>query len=207
VAWPGERDTENEMAYQTISPATGEFIRTFPDISDTELEAAVRQAQATYETDWRHRAVADRARIVAAAAATLREHAEEYAGYLTLEMGKLIAEARAEVSLSADILDYYARRAGRYLTPQPIAEAPGSIVETLPLGIILGVEPWNFPYYQLARFAGRTADGRQRGDDEARGESVPQSPRLRGAVRGRWAHLPASIPTSSPASSRSSLAD
>jgi succinate-semialdehyde dehydrogenase/glutarate-semialdehyde dehydrogenase len=142
------------MAYQTISPATGEMVLTFPDISDAELEAAVGQAQATYETDWRHRAVADRARIVAAAAATLREHAEEYAGYLTLEMGKLIAEARAEVSLSADILDYYAERAERYLTPQPIAEAPGSIVETLPLGLILGVEPWNFPYYQLARVAG-----------------------------------------------------
>lgn len=142
------------MPYQTISPATGEVVRTFPDISDGELNAAIGRAHSVYETDWRHRSIAARARIIAAAAAMLREQAEEYASYLTLEMGKLIAEARAEVSLSADILDYYAERAERYLAPQPIAEAPGSMVETLPLGIVLGVEPWNFPYYQLARVAG-----------------------------------------------------
>ncbi len=142
------------MPYQTISPATGEVVRTFPDISDGELDAAIGRAHSAYETDWRHRSITARARIIAAAAEMLREQAEEYANYLTLEMGKLIAEARAEVSLSADILDYYAERAERYLAPQPIAEAPGSMVETLPLGIVLGVEPWNFPYYQLARVAG-----------------------------------------------------
>ncbi len=142
------------MAYQTINPATGEVMRTYPEISDTELEASVRRAHAAYEFDWRHRSIADRAHIVSGAAAKLREKAEEYAQFLTLEMGKLIAEARAEVSLSADILDYYAKRAGHYLKPQPIPEAPGNVVETLPLGIILGVEPWNFPYYQLARVAG-----------------------------------------------------
>jgi succinate-semialdehyde dehydrogenase / glutarate-semialdehyde dehydrogenase len=142
------------MPYQTISPATGEVVRTFPDISDGELNAAIERAHSVYETDWRHRSIAARARIIAAAAEMLREQAEEYASYLTLEMGKLIAEARGEVSLSADILDYYAERAERYLAPQPIAEAPGSMVETLPLGIVLGVEPWNFPYYQLARVAG-----------------------------------------------------
>jgi succinate-semialdehyde dehydrogenase/glutarate-semialdehyde dehydrogenase len=142
------------LAYQTINPATGEVVRTFAECSDGELEAAVQQAQATYERDWRYRSVGDRARIVSGAAAKLRQHAEEYAGYLTLEMGKLIGEAHGEVSLAANILDYYAERAETYLKPQPIAEAPGNIVETLPLGIILGVEPWNFPYYQLARVAG-----------------------------------------------------
>jgi succinate-semialdehyde dehydrogenase / glutarate-semialdehyde dehydrogenase len=142
------------LAYETINPATGEVVRTFAECTDGEIEAAVQQAQAAYERDWRCRSVADRARIVSGAAAKLRQHAEEYAGYLTLEMGKLIGEARGEVSLAADILDYYAERAETYLKPQPIAEAPGNIVETLPLGIILGVEPWNFPYYQLARVAG-----------------------------------------------------
>ena len=142
------------MAYQTINPATGEVIRTFPEISDRELETAVKRAQAVYETDWRHRSIADRSRIVRAAAARLRQNAEEYARYLTLEMGKLIAEARGEVALAADILDYYAERAENYLKPQLITGAPGNTVETLPLGLILGVEPWNFPYYQLARVAG-----------------------------------------------------
>jgi succinate-semialdehyde dehydrogenase / glutarate-semialdehyde dehydrogenase len=142
------------MAYQTICPATGEVKKTFSEISDTDLEAAVKLAQTAYEADWRHRSVPDRAKIVAAVAAKLRERSEEYAQYVTLEMGKLIAEARGEVALSADILDYYAKRAEHYLKPASIPEAPGNIVETLPLGIILGVEPWNFPYYQLARVAG-----------------------------------------------------
>src|ERR1700730_2653432 len=127
---------ETNMAYQTINPANGDVLKTFEDISDADLRAAVDHAQATYERDWRHRSIADRARIVKAAAAKLREHTEEYAGYVTLEMGKLIAEARAEVSLSADIMDYYADRAEAYLKTQYIPEAPGNSVETLPLGII-----------------------------------------------------------------------
>jgi succinate-semialdehyde dehydrogenase/glutarate-semialdehyde dehydrogenase len=142
------------MAYQTINPATGEVLRTFDEISNESLERALELAHSVYEVNWRKQAVSARAYVVSSVAAQLRRHAEEYARYLTLEMGKLIAEARAEVALSADILDYYAARAGHYLQPQPIPEAPGSIVETLPLGVILAVEPWNFPYYQLARVAG-----------------------------------------------------
>jgi succinate-semialdehyde dehydrogenase / glutarate-semialdehyde dehydrogenase len=142
------------MACQTINPATGETLKTFPEITDDELEKAVSLAQTVFETDWRHRPIPDRAKIISAVAAKLREKSEEYAEYLTLEMGKLIAEARGEVALSADILDYYAQRAENYLKPQEIEGAPGNLVETRPLGIILGVEPWNFPYYQLARVAG-----------------------------------------------------
>lgn len=88
------------MAYQTINPATGEVIRTFTEITDEQLESAVASAQAIYESDWRRRDIGDRARVVSAAASRLREHGEEYARYLTLEMGKLIVEARAEVALS-----------------------------------------------------------------------------------------------------------
>jgi succinate-semialdehyde dehydrogenase/glutarate-semialdehyde dehydrogenase len=142
------------MEYQTINPATGEVIRTFTQISDEDLEVVVTQAQAVYESDWRRRKIAARAKVVSAAASRLRERSEEYARYLTLEMGKLITEARAEVALSADILDYYASRAENYLKAETIPGSPDSEVETLPLGIILGVEPWNFPYYQLARVAG-----------------------------------------------------
>ena len=141
------------MAYQTINPSTGELVESFAEISDADLDAAVTQAQAAFEA-WRHQPVSARARIITAVAARLREHAEEYARYLTLEMGKLIAEARGEVALSAAILDYYAQHAEAYLAPQPLPEAPDSIVEALPVGIIFGVEPWNFPYYQLARVAG-----------------------------------------------------
>ena len=135
------------MTYQTINPATGLTVKTYPEISDTDLENALATAQACFETDWRHRSVADRARIVSGAAAILRDNAEEYAHYITLEMGKLIGTARAEVALSADILDYYATHAEAFLNPRAIHESPGAVLETRPLGIILGIEPWNFPYY------------------------------------------------------------
>ncbi len=142
------------MAYRTINPANAEIIRTFPDISDADLRSALQRAQSTYEADWAKRPVTERAKVVAGAAARLRGNVDHYAGLLTLEMGKLIDQARGEVILAADILDYYAMRAEDYLRPRPVLDAPGSSVETRPIGVILGVEPWNFPYYQVARVAG-----------------------------------------------------
>ncbi|EEF23604.1 succinate semialdehyde dehydrogenase, putative, partial [Ricinus communis] len=142
------------MTYQTINPATGNLVKSFETISDSALEQALHLAHTCYETDWRLRAVADRANVVRTAAAKLRENAEEFAQLVTLEMGKLIEQARGEVALSANILDYYAARADEYLKRQEIPEASGAYVETRPIGVILAVEPWNFPYYQLARVAG-----------------------------------------------------
>jgi len=142
------------MTYQSINPATGETVRTFADISDADLDSAVEVARACYADDWRHRPVADRARIVKAAAAALRAHAAEYAQYVTAEMGKLIGTSEAEVGLSAAILDYYADHAESFLAPRELPESPGAVIETEPIGVILGIEPWNFPYYQLARVAG-----------------------------------------------------
>jgi len=142
------------MTYRTINPATGETVRTFGDISDADLDNAVEVARSCYADDWRHRAVADRARIVKAAAARLRANAASCAQYVTAEMGKLIGTSEAEVGLSAAILDYYADHAESFLAPQELPESPGAVIETEPIGVILGVEPWNFPYYQLARVAG-----------------------------------------------------
>jgi succinate-semialdehyde dehydrogenase / glutarate-semialdehyde dehydrogenase len=142
------------MTYSTINPATGETVRTFGDISDADLDSAVEVAQSCYADDWRHRPVADRARILKAAAAALRANAAEYAQYVTAEMGKLIGTSEAEVGLSAAILDYYADHAESFLAPQELPESPGAVIETEPIGVILGIEPWNFPYYQLARVAG-----------------------------------------------------
>jgi succinate-semialdehyde dehydrogenase/glutarate-semialdehyde dehydrogenase len=142
------------MTYITVNPATAQTVRTFEDISDADLEEALRTARACYENDWRHRAIADRARVVKAAAAELRANAAEYAQYITAEMGKLIGTSEAEVGLSAAILDYYADRAETFLAPKELPESPGAVVETEPIGVILAIEPWNFPYYQLARVAG-----------------------------------------------------
>jgi succinate-semialdehyde dehydrogenase/glutarate-semialdehyde dehydrogenase len=142
------------MTYQTINPATEELLKTYAYISDQDLEATITNAHHTFETDWRYRPVTERARIVSSAAAILRSKSEEYAHYLTLEMGKLINEAYAEINLSADILDYYAKKAENYLKPRILPESRNAELHIEPLGVLLGIEPWNFPYYQVARVAG-----------------------------------------------------
>lgn len=142
------------MAYQTVNPTTGKLIKTYADITDQGLEKALVNAHQTFEANWRHYPVAERAKVVSTAAAILRKKHEEYAHYLTLEMGKLINEARAEINLAADILDYYAKKAESYLKPRMLLESHGAELHIEPIGILLGIEPWNFPYYQIARVAG-----------------------------------------------------
>ena len=141
------------MTYQSVNPYDGRLLHTFAEQSDAQLEAAIAAAAACFEV-WRATTFAERSAIVSRAAGLMRERREEFAQPVTLEMGKLIAEARGEVDLSADILDYYARNAERFLAPQHLAPATGeAAVENSPLGVLFGVQPWNFPYYQLARFA------------------------------------------------------
>jgi succinate-semialdehyde dehydrogenase/glutarate-semialdehyde dehydrogenase len=92
--------------------------------------------------------------MVARAATILDARVDEFAHLVTMEMGKLIDQARGEVVLSADILEYYAKNAERFLAPQHLDPTSGEAeVESSPFGVLLGVQPWNFPYYQLARFA------------------------------------------------------
>src|SRR5580700_2376796 len=88
------------MLYQSINPATGQVVKTFDAITDADLERAVSKAHNTFETDWPRRTVADRARVVAKAAAILREKAPAYAQILTAEMGELAMEALGEVELA-----------------------------------------------------------------------------------------------------------
>lgn len=142
------------MNYQTTNPATGKLVAKFDDITDLELEARLATAHKTFESDWRHRSVAERARIVSRAAAILREKADEYAHYVTLEMGKRTGEARREVESAAKILEYYAKHAEEHLKPRPLDESPESEIHLEPIGVLLAIEPWNFPYYQIARVAG-----------------------------------------------------
>lgn len=139
------------MSYRTINPSTGKVVRTYDSISDTALAQVMDTAQACYENDWRRRSIAQRAAVIHAAAELLRRDTDHLAGLATLEMGKLIEESKSEVRLCADIFDYYASKAEALLKPQPIPNDPNAMIETFPLGILLGVEPWNFPYYQLAR--------------------------------------------------------
>ena len=143
------------MAYQTINPYTEHLVETFPEHTDAQLEAIIAKAEETYETNWNLRPLAGRKAIVKKAASILREKRDEFAKPITLEMGKLFGEARGEVDLSADILDYYADNAEEFLAPRELKVDEGeAVIENAPLGVLFCVEPWNFPYYQLARVAG-----------------------------------------------------
>ena len=143
------------MQYQTINPFTEEVVKTFPEDTDAQLQEIIAKAEAVYKSDWRLRTLGERKAVVKKAAAILREQLDEFAKPITLEMGKLFREAQGEVELSADTLDYYADNAEAFLAPRKLTVAGGeALVESEPLGVLFCVEPWNFPYYQLARVAG-----------------------------------------------------
>jgi succinate-semialdehyde dehydrogenase/glutarate-semialdehyde dehydrogenase len=142
------------MSYRSFNPASGKLLKSFTTIDDAELEQKIALAAACYET-WRHQSYADRATIVAKAGAIMNSKVDEFARPMTLEMGKRIGEARGEVEFSAQILAYYARNAEKFLAPVKLHPTIGEAhMESSPIGVIFGVEPWNFPYYQLARVAG-----------------------------------------------------
>ena len=142
------------MTYQSLSPFNGTLIKDFKDISAAEYETKLAAAQTCFET-WRHKTYAERAVIIAKAAQLLHEQADAFAHTMTLEMGKRIGEAKGEVEFSSRILAYYAKNAERFLAPVKLNPTVGEAhMESSPLGVIFGVEPWNFPYYQLARIAG-----------------------------------------------------
>ena len=143
------------MAYQTINPYTEELVKTFREHTDAELGAIIAKADETFENDWSQRSLAERKEILKKAASILREKLDEFARPITLEMGKLLREAKGEVELSAEILDYYADNAKKFLAPEKLKVKEGeAFVESEPLGVLFCIEPWNFPYYQLARVAG-----------------------------------------------------
>lgn len=141
------------MTYQSVNPYNGNLIKTFTELSDPQLEAALATAANTY-TGWRQKTFAERSTIALKAAAILRAQADDFARLVTLEMGKLIEQARGEVLLTADIIAYYAKNAESFLAVQHLNPDQGEAqVHSSPLGVLFGVQPWNFPYYQLARFA------------------------------------------------------
>ena len=160
-SWKIKRGQMNKStAYQSVNPYDGKILKTFEEQTDQELETAIQTASSCFET-WQHTSFAARAAVVSKAAAIMRAGIEEFARPVALEMGKRIDQSRAEVTLSADIIDYYATNAERFLAPQDLKPGSGEAeVESSPFGVLFGVQPWNFPYYQLARFAAPNLMGR-----------------------------------------------
>ena len=139
--------------YATVDPTTGRVVREFATMSDPDVQQALARALVAYQS-WRETDLADRAALLSRVADLHRQHAGELAELTTLEMGKPIAQAKAEVELSAAIYEYYATTGPQLLADEEldIAGAGRALVRTAPIGPLLGVMPWNFPYYQAARF-------------------------------------------------------
>lgn len=146
--------TTSERRFASVNPATGETVEEFEFLPSEEVEPAVEAAHAAY-LEWRDRPVAERAAVVGRAGELMIEQEDRLAGLITAEMGKLIREAHFEVRLAASILRYYAEQGPAMLEPERLPVDKGQAeVRDLPVGALLAIEPWNFPYYQVVRVAG-----------------------------------------------------
>src|SRR6202142_1592484 len=142
------------MAYQSVNPFDGEVLRTFDQHTDRQMEQMLATADRTFREVWSRKPIRERAKCTAKAASLMLKKKKKFARLATLEMGKRIAESRGEVELSASILKYYADNAETFLAPRPLNSIAGeAYIEYSPLGVLIGVQPWNYPYHQLARFA------------------------------------------------------
>jgi acyl-CoA reductase-like NAD-dependent aldehyde dehydrogenase len=145
-----------EMALQSINPTTEEVLETFEEFSAAQLDEALDRAVQTFER-WRRVSFEERGQLMRGAAGHLRREKGRLAGLITAEMGKPIVEAEAEIEKCAWNCDFYADNAQRFLGPQKVtSNAAESYVAFQPLGPVLAIMPWNFPFWQVFRFAAPT---------------------------------------------------
>ena len=141
------------MRIESINPATGEVIETFEPFTSTQIDETLTRAHAAYR-QWRTTPFAGRSALMRRVAELLRAQKAELGRIATIEMGKTITEAQAEVEKCAWNCDYYAEHAEAFLSPEPVeTNAAESYVEFTPIGVVLAIMPWNFPYWQVIRFA------------------------------------------------------
>jgi succinate-semialdehyde dehydrogenase/glutarate-semialdehyde dehydrogenase len=141
------------MAITTQNPANGETLKTFLALDNTQIDTALQEVS-TATIGWAATSIAERSACLQRAAHKLRAQREEYAALITLEMGKPIREARAEVEKCATGCEFYAKHAERFLSDEAIAtDARNSYVAYQPLGTLLAIMPWNFPFWQAFRAA------------------------------------------------------
>lgn len=143
--------------YAVRNPATGELVEAFPTATDAEVRAAVDAAAAAYASWGRGSSVAERAALLRRVSELHLQRVDELSATMVEEMGKPLADAEGEVEFSADIYRYYAEHAEQFLADEPIQLGEGSagtaVIRREPVGVLLGIMPWNFPTYQVARFA------------------------------------------------------
>ncbi len=138
---------------RAVNPATGEEIERFEEFTEKEVDARLERAESTFRT-WRRATFEERAGLMREAAALLRRNKRRYAETMAREMGKPIRDGAAEAEKCAWACDFYAEHAAKFLAPDEVAtEAKRSFVRYEPLGPVLAIMPWNFPFWQVFRFA------------------------------------------------------
>jgi len=142
------------MMYQVVNPATGKVESEYPTATDAEVSAVLARADRGY-TSWLRTPMEERAEILRRVSQLYRDRADELAAIITREMGKITKAAKGELRFTAGIYKYYADNAAELLKDQPLeTNLPGTAwVRRTPIGALLGIMPWNYPYYQVARFA------------------------------------------------------
>jgi succinate-semialdehyde dehydrogenase/glutarate-semialdehyde dehydrogenase len=139
--------------YQVINPATGDLLAEYPNNTDAEVRDAVDRSHQAF-LSWRDTPITERARLVEQAATLFSERADELAAIITREMGKRIEEGKGELHVVSDIFRYYARKGPELTADEPLQiEGGQALIQKRPVGALIGIMPWNFPYYQVARFA------------------------------------------------------
>src|SRR5471032_3630123 len=140
------------MPYQTINPFNNKLIKEYQTHNDQQVEQTLDAAHALYKSDWGQGDMQQRLKVLHKLADIMSSRVEELAKIVSVEMGKLIEQSRGEVKLCAEIAQYYADNAQAFLKPVPYKSSLGEAwVEHAPIGVLLAVEPWNFPFYQLMR--------------------------------------------------------
>jgi succinate-semialdehyde dehydrogenase/glutarate-semialdehyde dehydrogenase len=143
--------------YAVVDPATGETVKEYPTITDDELRDAISRADQAHREWSQTSTIADRAALVRRVGELHTERRKELADIIVAEMGKPVGQARGEVDFCAAIYEFYADNAEKIMADEPIELMGGegsAVVRRSSLGALLGIMPWNFPYYQVARFAG-----------------------------------------------------
>lgn len=141
------------MSLKSVNPATAETLETYAETTPVEAERAIEAAENAFQ-DWKRQSFAQRAKRLNAAAARLRENRDGYARLMALEMGKPLRDGRAECDKCAWVCEYFAQQAESMLAPEPIdSDAASSFVVFPPLGVVLAIMPWNYPFWQVFRFA------------------------------------------------------
>ncbi len=140
--------------YKVTDPYTGRVVKEYPTATDDEIRAAIERAHAAYEP-WSTTPMAERAAILSKAADAFTARSQELAEIIRTEMGKPLGQGKDEAEFSGDIIRYYADNAEEFLADEVLTTASGvdARIRKSAQGVILGIMPWNFPYYQVARFA------------------------------------------------------